>query len=72
MPAVAVEFTPLSLRVPAVFEHEVPGVNVTAFPHASLPGCADEMKGNNKKINSLFVIPRLIFVFTDRIIGGFN
>jgi hypothetical protein len=72
MPAVAVAFTPPSLRVPAVFEQDVPDVNVVALPHASLPGCADDRKGNSKKINTLFAILTLVLIFTDRAIDGFN
>jgi hypothetical protein len=69
---VAVAFTPLSRRVPAVFEQEVPEVNVTALPHASLPGCAIEKKGNNKKINDPVIIRRMGWLFTEHVIGGFN
>jgi hypothetical protein len=72
MPAVVVAFVPLSLRVPAVFEQDVPETNVTALPHASLPGCAIETKGNNKKIIDLFIILRMVRVFMEIGINGFN
>jgi hypothetical protein len=65
IPAVAVALTPLSRRVPEVFEHDVPEVNVVALPQASLPGCAAEMKGNNKKINDLFIILSMVRVFIE-------
>ena len=40
--AVAVALTPLSLSVPPVLTHDMPGVNMTALPQASLAGCANE------------------------------
>lgn len=72
MPAVAVALTPLSLRVPAVLEHDVPEVNVTGLPHGSFAGWANEMKGNNKKISNPFIILRLVRVITGWVITGFS
>ncbi len=72
MLVVAVAFTPLSLSVPAVLEQDVPEINVTAFPHASFPGCAIERKGNNKKINDLFITLRQVRVFMEMGINRFN
>jgi hypothetical protein len=69
---VAVAFTPISLRVPAVLEQDVPDVNDVALPHASLPGCAIEKKGNNKKINDLFIMLRQVRVFMEMGINGSN
>jgi hypothetical protein len=72
MPAVAVALTPASLSVPAVFEHDVPDINVTGLPHGSFAGWANEAKGNNKKINTLFVIFRMVRDMTKRVITGFS
>jgi hypothetical protein len=73
IPAVAVEAPPAFLSVPAVFVHEVPEVNVVALPHASLPGCADEIKGNTKKmINPFVILNEVVRVFTGKVIYGFN
>jgi hypothetical protein len=72
MLVVAVAFTPLSRSVPPVLEQDVPDVNDVALPQASLPGCAIETKGNNKKINDLFIIRRMVRVFMEMGINGFN
>jgi hypothetical protein len=68
MPDVAVAFTPESLRVPAVLEQDVPEVKRTAFPQASFAGCANEIKGNNRKVKNLVAVFMVAFVFKEKII----